>query len=59
MALAEVGRLEEAAVRQRALLSAARAAGRSQDAERLARNLERYEDGLSCCAAPEDGLPSP
>ena len=58
MALAEVGRFEEAADRQRAVLAELRRRGRSADAERLARNLERYEAGRSCCADSKDVLPS-
>jgi tetratricopeptide (TPR) repeat protein len=58
MALAQVGRFEDAADRQRAVLAEARRRGRTADAERLARNLARYESDLSCCADPKDVYPA-
>jgi tetratricopeptide (TPR) repeat protein len=43
MALAEVGRYDEAAARQRGAIAAARQAGHTDLAERMAGNLRRYE----------------
>ncbi len=45
MALAELGRFDQAAERQRQLLAAAEGEGRSDAVERLRRNLERYQRG--------------
>ncbi len=48
MALAEVGRFEEAASWQSRGVSAARGAGRDDLVAALARNLSLYESGLAC-----------
>ncbi len=57
MALAEVGEFEEAARAQRAVLAEAGKLSRPADAERLARNLARYESGTACCSDPSDAYP--
>ncbi len=57
MALAEVGRFAEAAVRQRSVLAELRRRGLAVDAERVARNLARYQRGVSCCAEARDVVP--
>ena len=57
MALAEVGRFEEAASIQRTLVQEARRQGRAGEERRLARNLERYERREACCARAADALP--
>ena len=57
MALAEVGRFEEAASIQRTLVQEARRQGRAGEERRLARNLERYERGEACCARAADAFP--
>ena len=57
MALAEVGRFEEAISIQRTLVREARRQGRTGEERRLARNLERYEGGVACCARVADAFP--
>ncbi len=57
MALAEVGRFEEAVSVQRTLVEEARRQGRTGEERRLARNLERYERGEACCARAADAFP--
>ena len=57
MALAEVGRFEEAIDIQRTLVQEARRLERGGEERRLARNLERYERGEACCARVADVLP--
>ena len=57
MALAEAGQFEEATRAQRAVLAEAEKLNRTADAERLARNLARYESGSTCCADPSDAFP--
>jgi len=57
MALAEVGRFEEAASIQRTLVQEARRQGRAGEERRLARNLERYERREACCARAADAFP--
>ena len=57
MALAEVGQFEEATRAQRAVLAEAKRLKRTGDAERLARNLARYESRTACCADPSDAFP--
>ena len=58
MALAEVGRFEDAAASQRAVLAEVRRRGLTSDAERLERNLERYGAGMNCCADSKDVFPN-
>jgi tetratricopeptide (TPR) repeat protein len=48
MALAEVGRFDDAAARQREAIAAARAQGRADLAQAMAATLQRYESGLPC-----------
>ncbi|MXX74519.1 MAG: tetratricopeptide repeat protein [Holophagales bacterium] len=57
MALAEVGRFEEAVSIQRTLVEEARRRGRTGEERRLTRNLERYERGEACCARVADAFP--
>ena len=57
MALAEVGRFEEAVSIQRTLVEEARRQGRAGEERRLARNLERYDRGEACCARVADAFP--
>jgi tetratricopeptide (TPR) repeat protein len=57
MALAEVGRFEEATSIQRTLIDEARRQGRTGEERRLARNLERYERREACCARAADAFP--
>ncbi len=57
MALAEVGRFEEAVSIQRTLVQEARRQGRAGEERRLARNLARYERGEACCARAADAFP--
>ncbi len=57
MALAEVGRFEEAVSIQRTLVAEARRRGRTGEERRLARNLERYERSEACCARVADAYP--
>ncbi|MDE2921638.1 MAG: tetratricopeptide repeat protein [Acidobacteriota bacterium] len=57
MALAEVGRFEEAVSIQRTLVEEARRRGRTGEERRLARNLERYERSEACCARVADAFP--
>ncbi|MXW02229.1 MAG: tetratricopeptide repeat protein [Holophagales bacterium] len=57
MALAEVGRFEEAVSIQRTLVEEARRQGRSGEERRLTRNLERYERSEACCARVADAFP--
>ncbi len=57
MALAEVGRFEEAINIQRTLVQEAQRLERGGEGRRLARNLERYERGEACCARVGDVLP--
>ncbi len=57
MALAEVGRFEEAGSIQRTLVEEARRQGRTGEERRLTRNLERYERGEACCARVADAFP--
>jgi len=57
MALAEVGRFEEAVSIQRTLVEEARRQGRTGEERRLARNLERYERSETCCALAADVYP--
>ncbi|MCY3590927.1 MAG: tetratricopeptide repeat protein [Acidobacteria bacterium] len=57
MALAEVGRFEEAVSIQRTLVEEARRRGRTGEERRLARNLERYERSEACCARVADAYP--
>ena len=57
MALAEVGRFDEAISIQRTLVEEARRQGRTGDERRLARNLERYERKEACCARAADAFP--
>ena len=57
MALAEVGRFEEAVSIQRTLVAEARRRGRTGEERRLARNLERYERSEACCARVADAFP--
>lgn len=57
MALAEVGRFEEAVSIQRTLVEEARRQGRTGEERRLARNLERYERSEACCARAADVYP--
>ena len=57
MALAEVGRFDEAASIQRTLVEEARRQGRAGEERRLARNLERYERREACCARAADAFP--
>ena len=57
MAMAELGRFEDAVARQRSVLAELRRRGRAADAERAARNLARYQRGLACCAEPGDAIP--
>ena len=57
MALAEVGRFEEAVSVQRTLVEEARRQGRTGDERRLGRNLERYERSEACCARAADAFP--
>ena len=57
MALAEVGRFEEAVSIQRTLVQEARRQGRAGEERRLARNLERYERRQTCCARAADAFP--
>ncbi|MCE2559846.1 MAG: tetratricopeptide repeat protein, partial [Acidobacteria bacterium] len=57
MALAEIGRFEEAISIQRTLVEEARRQGRTGDERRLARNLERYERKEACCARTADAFP--
>ena len=57
MALAEVGRFEEAVNIQRTLVEEARRQGRTGEERRLTRNLERYERRESCCARVADAYP--
>ena len=57
MALAQVGRFEEAASIQRTLVEEARRQGRSGEERRLTRNLARYERGEACCARAADAFP--
>lgn len=57
MALAEVGRFEEAVSIQRTLLEEARRQGRTGEERRLTRNLERYERNEACCARVADAFP--
>ncbi len=52
MALAQDGRYEPAAERQRELLAFARRHGLADMVPRLEGNLARYERGEACCAAP-------
>lgn len=48
MALAEVGRFEDAAARQREAIASATRLGRADPAGPMAENLRRYEAGLAC-----------
>ena len=57
MALAEVGRFDDAINIQRTLVQEARRQGLGGEERRLAPNLERYESGLACCARVADVLP--
>ena len=57
MALAEVGRFEEAVSIQRTLVEEARRQGRTGEERRLTRNLERYEREEACCARVADAFP--
>ena len=57
MALAEIGRFEEAVSIQRTLVQEARRQGRAGEERRLARNLERYERREACCARAADAFP--
>ena len=57
MALAEIGRFEEAASIQRTLVEEARRQGRIGEERRLARNLERYAGREACCARAADAFP--
>ena len=57
MGLAEVDRFDEAISIQRTLVEEARRQGRAGEERRLARNLERYEDGEACCARAADAFP--
>ncbi len=57
MALAEVGRFEEAVSVQRTLVEEARRQGRAGEERRLGRNLERYGRGEACCARVADAFP--
>ena len=57
MALAQVGRFEEAINIQRTLVQEARRQGLGGEERRLARNLERYERGETCCARVGDVYP--
>ena len=57
MALAEIGRFEEAVSIQRTLVQEARRQGRAGEGRRLVRNLERYERGEACCARAADAFP--
>ncbi|MYA09663.1 MAG: tetratricopeptide repeat protein [Holophagales bacterium] len=57
MALAEVGRFEEAVSIQRTLVEEARRRGRTGEERRLTRNLERYERSEACCARVADAFP--
>jgi tetratricopeptide (TPR) repeat protein len=55
MALAETGTFVQAAAAQREAMAALRAQGRSDLAERLTANLQRYESGVACRTPwPED-----
>lgn len=58
MALAEVGRFEEAISIQRTLVEEARRQGRTGEERRLARNLQRYAGGNACCARAADTYPA-
>ncbi len=57
MALAEAGRFDEAISIQRTLVREARRRERGGEERRLARNLERYEQGEACCARVADTYP--
>jgi tetratricopeptide (TPR) repeat protein len=57
MALAAVGRFEEAVRIQRRVLAEAERLSRSADASRLKRNLDLYENGRACCAGTADVFP--
>jgi tetratricopeptide (TPR) repeat protein len=48
MALAESGRFQDAAARQRQAIAAATQAGRPDLAQRMGENLRRYESGVPC-----------
>jgi len=57
MALAEVGRFEEALQIQGALVGEARRLDLAGEERRLARNLALYEQGQACCARAADTYP--
>ena len=57
MALAEAGQFEEATRAQSTVLAEAKRLNRKFDAERLERNLARYENQTACCATPSDAFP--
>ncbi len=57
MALAEVGRFEDATRIQRTVRAEATRLGGTADVERLARTLARYERGIACCTNPADAYP--
>ena len=55
MALAEVGRFDEAVVWQRGAVSAAERAGQPEVAARMAENLKLYEEGQPCRTSWRNG----
>jgi tetratricopeptide (TPR) repeat protein len=57
MALAEVGRFEDAVQLQRRILDEFEKSASKDVLERLRRNLDLYTRGATCCAAPSDVLP--
>jgi len=58
MALAEVGRFEDAVQLQRRILDEFEKSASRDVLDRLRRNLDRYTGGTTCCAMPSDVLPT-
>jgi tetratricopeptide (TPR) repeat protein len=57
MALAEVGRFEDAVQLQRRVLGEFRSMSRTGDIDRIERNLALYERQRACCASASDVIP--
>jgi len=57
MALAEVGRFDDARDLQRRILSEFERSASREVLDRLRGNLDRYTGGTTCCAIPSDVLP--
>jgi tetratricopeptide (TPR) repeat protein len=58
MALAEVGRFEDAEQLQRRILGEIDLSARSEDRQRLQRNLVLYQERRACCGKASDVLPA-